>query len=63
MSLFTAANNLHMVDGTDVAEIIGHDWFFEITDPEELAYTYKIRPAKDFGGIFVSNIARSVHHL
>jgi hypothetical protein len=52
-----------MVDGTDVAEIIGNDWFFEITDPEELAYTYKIRPARDFGGIFVSNNATLLHTL
>jgi len=48
----TGANNLHMVDGTDVAEVIGHDWFFKILDPPELAYTYKIRPAMDFGGTF-----------
>ncbi|XP_049785610.1 PRADC1-like protein [Schistocerca cancellata] len=25
------------------------DIFFEVIEPEELAYTYKIRPAKDFG--------------
>lgn len=28
--------------------------FFEITDPTELEYTYRIRPAKDFGGTFNS---------
>lgn len=28
--------------------------FFEITDPPELEYTYRIRPAKDFGGTFNS---------
>ena len=48
---------MHMVDGTDVAELVGHNWFFEITDPQELAYTYKIRPALDFGGIFVSRFS------
>lgn len=26
--------------------------FFEIIEPEELEYTYRIRPAKDFGGTF-----------
>ena len=54
LPFYLLANNLHMVDGTDVAEVIGHDWFFKILDPPELAYTYKIRPAMDFGGIFVS---------
>ncbi|KAL5273306.1 PRADC1 family protein [Megaselia abdita] len=29
--------------------IIGNDAFFEITDPPSLGYTYRIRPAKDFG--------------
>jgi hypothetical protein len=28
--------------------------FFEIIEPEELGYTYRIRPAKDFGAPFVS---------
>lgn len=32
--------------------MVGTDVFFEITDPEELAYTYKIRPAQDFGTTF-----------
>lgn len=32
--------------------MIGSDVFFEITDPKELAYTYKIRPAQDFGTPF-----------
>ncbi|CAG9857398.1 unnamed protein product [Phyllotreta striolata] len=46
------ANNLHHMDGTSTAEIINGDVFFEITDPEELEYTYRIRPAKDFGAPF-----------
>lgn len=33
----------------------GGDIFFEITDPPELQYTYRIRPAKSFGTPFVSN--------
>lgn len=48
------ANNLHLSDGVSTAEILGGDVFFEITDPEELEYTYRIRPAKDFGAPFVS---------
>lgn len=33
---------------------IGSDVFFEIIYPPELEYTYKLRPAKDFGAPFVS---------
>ncbi|KDR22400.1 hypothetical protein L798_02492, partial [Zootermopsis nevadensis] len=33
-------------------DIIGVDVFFEIIEPEELQYTYRIRPAKDFGAPF-----------
>lgn len=29
--------------------------FFEITEPTELEYTYRIKPAKDFGGTFNAN--------
>lgn len=29
--------------------------FFEITEPVELEYTYRIKPAKDFGGTFNAN--------
>lgn len=47
-------NNLHTLEGTSTAEIIAGDVFFEIVDPVELEYTYRIRPAKDFGAPFVS---------
>lgn len=36
----------------DNLEFIDSDVFFEIVEPEELGYTYKIRPAKDFGAPF-----------
>lgn len=49
------ANNLHMVDGVSTSEVIGGDVFFEIIDPPELEYTFRIRPAKNFGGIFNSS--------
>ena len=52
MSSFSA-NNLHTYDGISSTDI-GVDVFFEIIEPEELGYTYKIRPAKDFGAQFVS---------
>lgn len=51
-----SVNNLHSFDGTSTAEIIAGDVFFEIVDPVELEYTYRLRPAKDFGAPFVSNI-------
>ncbi|VVD02616.1 unnamed protein product [Leptidea sinapis] len=34
------------------ANVISGDAFFEILDPPELRYTYRIRPAKDFGTTF-----------
>lgn len=34
--------------------IIGDDAFFEIIEPKQLRYTYKVRPAQDFGVPFVS---------
>lgn len=46
------ANNLNHIDGTSTAEVINGDVFFEIIDPVELEYTYRIRPAKDFGAPF-----------
>lgn len=46
-------NNLHSFDGTSTAEIIAGDVFFEIVEPVELEYTYRLRPAKDFGAPFV----------
>ncbi|XP_058832082.1 PRADC1-like protein [Topomyia yanbarensis] len=46
------ANNLHVYDGVRTQDIIAGDVFFEIIDPPELEYTYRIRPAKDFGSSF-----------
>lgn len=44
---------------TSIANIKEHEYggdiFFEITDPAELQYTYRIRPAKTFGSPFVNN--------
>ncbi|XP_055626303.1 PRADC1-like protein [Toxorhynchites rutilus septentrionalis] len=48
----SVANNLHMNDGVRIQDIIAGDVFFEIIDPPALEYTYRIRPAKDFGGSF-----------
>ncbi|XP_055530167.1 PRADC1-like protein [Wyeomyia smithii] len=48
----SGANNLHMYDGVRTQDIIAGDVFFEIIDPPELEYTYRIRPAKDFGSTF-----------
>ncbi|KPJ04292.1 PREDICTED: PRADC1-like protein [Papilio xuthus] len=46
------ANDLHFNDGASIADVIAGDVFFEIIDPPELRYTYRIRPAKDFGATF-----------
>lgn len=46
------ANNLHLMEGTSIPDIVGSDIFFEIIDPRELGYTYRLRPAKDFGAPF-----------
>ena len=55
MSYEFLANNLHILDGIRTSDIVGSDVFFEIIDPEELEYTYRIRPAKDFGVPFNSS--------
>ncbi|XP_075221358.1 PRADC1-like protein [Lycorma delicatula] len=48
----SGANNLHLFDANNAAEMFGNDVFFEILDPEVLRYTYRARPAKDFGVTF-----------
>lgn len=42
--------------GTYIDRSTASDVFFEIIYPPELEYTYKLRPAKDFGAPFVSII-------
>lgn len=34
--------------------LVGQDIFFEIVEPEDLKYTYRTRPAKNFGPTFTS---------
>ncbi|KAI5630935.1 PA domain-containing protein [Phthorimaea operculella] len=46
------ANDLHFHDGASMADVIAGDVFFEILDPPELGYSFRIRPAKDFGTTF-----------
>ena len=41
-----------MNDFISTQEIIAGDVFFEITDPYSLEYTYRLRPAKNFGTSF-----------
>lgn len=48
----SGAGNLHMYDGTRTPDVVAGDVFFEIVDPPELEYTYRIRPARDFGASF-----------
>lgn len=46
---------MHTYDGIKSHDIIYGDVFFEIIEPEELEYTYRVRPAKNFGGLFTKN--------
>ncbi|XP_055856883.1 PRADC1-like protein [Episyrphus balteatus] len=41
-----------LADSITTQDIIAGDIFFEIIEPPELEYTYRLRPAKDFGGSF-----------
>lgn len=41
-----------MLESITTQDIIAGDVFFEVLDPEELEYTYRLRPAKDFGAPF-----------
>lgn len=52
---FFLVNNLHTYDGIRTHDIINGDVFFEIIEPEELEYTYRLKPAKDFGGTFTTD--------
>ena len=52
-----AEPQLDMFEGVRQADWIDGDHFFEVTDPPYLAYTYKMRIARDFGGQFVSSFA------
>ncbi|CAH2084705.1 unnamed protein product [Euphydryas editha] len=52
----SGANDLHFYDGASTADVIAGDIFFEILDPPELRYSYRIRPAKDFGTPFNGSV-------
>lgn len=50
-----------LVDVSISVELIGQDIFFEILEPEDLRYTYRTRPAKNFGPSFnASFIERNI---
>ncbi|XP_023171237.1 PRADC1-like protein [Drosophila hydei] len=50
LSKCTATSTIHMPVTTQ--DIIAGDVFFEIISPQDLEYTYRLRPAKDFGVSF-----------
>ncbi|KAH8404049.1 hypothetical protein KR215_008591 [Drosophila sulfurigaster] len=50
LSQCTATSTIHMPVTTQ--DIIAGDVFFEIVSPQDLEYTYRLRPAKDFGVSF-----------
>lgn len=53
-----------MFDNVDIVDIfdLDSDVFFEILDPLELSYTYRIRPAKNFGIPLVSSTDYTGEH-
>lgn len=55
IKIFFTVNNLHTYDAIKSHDIINGDVFFEIIEPPELEYTYRIKPAKDFGGTFTTD--------
>lgn len=48
---FFSVNNLNAYDES----VIYGDIFFEIVEPEDLEYTYRLRPAKNFGAAFTKD--------
>ena len=54
MCYFTGTINKFSVGEHSENKIVGPDVFFEIIEPPELEYTYRLKPAKDFGAPFVS---------
>ncbi|XP_055313830.1 PRADC1-like protein [Sitodiplosis mosellana] len=60
--IFAGINNLHTYDGIKTHDIINGDIFFEVIEPEELEYTYRLKPAKDFGGTFTQDIFKHRKH-
>lgn len=49
---------MHAYDGITTQDIIGGDIFFEVLEPEELEYTYRLRMAKNFGVPFSNSFKR-----
>lgn len=47
---------MNMHEGVTTPYILGGDVFFEIVEPSQLRYTYRIRPATNFGGEFVRHV-------
>lgn len=50
--IYATGNNLYWIGDVSQAQIIGNDIFFEILEPKELCYTYRTRPARNFGASF-----------
>ncbi|XP_077295136.1 PRADC1-like protein [Arctopsyche grandis] len=51
----TGVHNVQLQEWLNNVDIIAGDVFFEIIDPPELEYTYRIKPARDFGAPFNSS--------
>ena len=54
-SCFAGQQKVHVFTATDFMLFDTNDLlYFEVLRPKNISYIYKVRPAKDFGGKFVS---------
>ena len=56
-SCFAGQQKVHVFTATDFMLFDTNDLlYFEVLRPKNISYIYKVRPAKDFGGNFVSKL-------
>ena len=56
-SCFAGQQKVHVFTATDFMLFDTNDLlYFEVLRPKNISYIYKVRPAKDFGGKFVSKL-------
>ena len=56
-SCFAGQQKVHVFTATDFMLFDTNDLlYFEVLRPRNISYIYKVRPAKDFGGKFVSEL-------
>lgn len=55
-SVFFVSNYFVLINGFEDSRPIKEDLYFEIVEPETLHYTFKVRPAQDFGVPFNNSL-------